>query len=98
MLSGVPPRDAGAGSGALQAFQQIGGAIGVALVGQIFFSYLTTAFASGATPQAAFVTAAGPAITYQVISFAIVVVLVPFLKVKLPGTQAAARPPVVVEA
>ena len=33
VLAGVPPRDAGAGSGALQAFQQIGGAVGVALVG-----------------------------------------------------------------
>src|SRR5690606_36389819 len=35
VLAGVPARDAGSGSGALQAFQQIGGAIGVALVGQI---------------------------------------------------------------
>lgn len=40
VLSSVPPRDAGAGSGALQAFQQVGGAIGVALIGEIFFTSL----------------------------------------------------------
>ena len=40
VLAGIPPRDAGSGSGALQAFQQVGGAVGVALVGEIFFSSL----------------------------------------------------------
>ncbi len=101
VLAGVPPRDAGAGSGSLQAFQQIGGAIGVALVGQIFFSGLATNFASGATPQAAYAAAAGPAITYQIVSFALVVILVPFLKIKPPGAdtgRAPAAAPVVVEA
>lgn len=99
VLAGVPPRDAGAGSGALQAFQQIGGAIGVALVGEIFFSGLATAFAGGSGPKAAFASAAGPAITYQIVSFALVVILVPFLKIKGPGQGApAAAPPVVAEA
>lgn len=99
VLSSVPPRDAGAGSGALQAFQQIGGAVGVALVGEIFFSSLATAFAGGATPQLAFAAAAGPAITYQIVSFALVVVLVPFLRIRGPGQGAAApAAPVVVEA
>lgn len=85
VLMGVPPRDAGAGSGALQAFQQIGGAIGVALVGQIFFTQLAGNFAAGATPQAAFAGAASPAIVYQIVSFALVVVLVPFLRLRRPG-------------
>jgi len=99
VLAGVPPRDAGAGSGALQAFQQIGGAIGVALVGEIFFSGLATAFAGGAGPKVAFASAAGPAITYQIVSFALVVILVPFLRIKGPGQGApAAAPPVVAEA
>jgi fucose permease len=100
VLSSVSPRDAGAGSGALQAFQQIGGAIGVALVGQIFFTGLATEFASGATPQAAFAHAAGPAIVYQIVSFALVVVLVPFLRIRPPSGDAGrpAAAPVVVEA
>ncbi|MEO5807400.1 DHA2 family efflux MFS transporter permease subunit [Devosia sp.] len=80
VLAGVPPRDAGAGSGALQAFQQIGGAVGVALVGEIFFGQLTTAFASGTAPHAAFTHAAANATLYQIVSFAIVIVLAPFLK------------------
>lgn len=90
VLSGVPPRDAGAGSGALQAFQQIGGSIGIALVGQIFFSGLAASFAAGATPQAAYAAAAGPAITYQIVSFAFVVILVPFLKIRPPAGQGRA--------
>ncbi len=40
VLASVATSDAGAGSGMLQAFQQIGIAIGIALVGQIFFSVL----------------------------------------------------------
>ena len=36
VLTEVPQADAGAGSGALQAFQQIGIALGIALVGQVF--------------------------------------------------------------
>ena len=50
VLRNVPPRDAGAGSGALQAFQQVGGALGVALIGEIFFGRLGSAFAAGAQP------------------------------------------------
>lgn len=39
-LSQVEEPDAGAGSGTLQAFQQVGIAIGIALVGQLFFGRL----------------------------------------------------------
>lgn len=101
VLAGVPPRDAGAGSGALQAFQQIGGAVGVALVGEIFFSGLAAQFATGALPHTAFAEAAAPAIIYQIVAFALVVVLVPFLKIKRPedaGGQRAPAAPVVAEA
>lgn len=95
VLAGVPPRDAGAGSGALQAFQQVGGAVGVALVGQIFFSILSDQFATGRTPHEAFVAATANATWYQIVSFALVVVLVFFLKPLGPrprGTAAAAAP------
>lgn len=40
VLEHVPATDAGAGSGAIQAFQQIGIALGVALIGQVFFAIL----------------------------------------------------------
>lgn len=84
VLSSVPSRDAGAGSGALQAFQQFGGAVGVALVGEIFFTALGQGFAAGQPATAAYADAAGLAIIYQVCSFGLVVLLVPFLKVKRP--------------
>ena len=46
ILGGVPPRDAGSSSGVLTTFQQLGGAIGVAIVGVAFFSLV-----SGAAPR-----------------------------------------------
>lgn len=87
VLSSVPGRDAGAGSGALQAFQQIGGALGVAVVGEVFFSALAGNLAAGETPQAAYAAAAGPAIIYQIVSFGLVVILVPFLKIRPPAGE-----------
>ncbi len=41
-LNHVSGADAGAGSGALQAFQQVGGALGIAIVGQLFFANIAT--------------------------------------------------------
>lgn len=48
VLKEVPPTEAGAGAGALQAFQQIGIALGIALVGQIYFAALGDASAASA--------------------------------------------------
>jgi len=42
ILAGVPPRDAGSASGVLTTFQQLGGAMGIALVGVIFFGLLSS--------------------------------------------------------
>jgi len=75
VLRNVPPRDAGAGSGALQAFQQVGGALGVALVGQIFFSQLAGNLAVGNGPEAAFGGAAALSLWYQVVAFGLVLAL-----------------------
>ncbi|HUZ68914.1 MAG TPA: DHA2 family efflux MFS transporter permease subunit [Candidatus Saccharimonadales bacterium] len=54
ILAGVPGRDAGSASGVLTTFQQLGGAIGVAVVGVVFFGLLssraTTAIAT-VTPR-----------------------------------------------
>jgi EmrB/QacA subfamily drug resistance transporter len=42
ILAGVPARDAGSASGVLTTFQQLGGAIGVAVVGVVFFGLLSS--------------------------------------------------------
>src|SRR5690606_15477343 len=77
ILQGVPPRDAGSASGSLQAFQQVGGALGVALVGEIFFSTLENG--SAASIHAGFVAAATNATWYQIAAFAVVALMVPLL-------------------
>lgn len=40
ILAGVPGRDAGSASGVLTTFQQLGGAIGLAVIGVVFFGLL----------------------------------------------------------
>lgn len=92
MIDWIPPRDAGAGSGALQAFQQVGGALGVALVGELFFTSLANGFQSGGSPHQAFAGAASFAIYYQIASFALVVLLVPFLRPAGTGEGQGGRP------
>src|SRR5262249_19842663 len=57
ILTGVPVRDAGSGSGVLSTTQQVGMALGYALVGVIFFSLLASGSGHGGTA----VTAASPA-------------------------------------
>jgi hypothetical protein len=54
ILAGVPSRDAGSASGVLTTFQQLGGAIGVAVVGVVFFGLLSSrapAAVATVTPQ-----------------------------------------------
>jgi EmrB/QacA subfamily drug resistance transporter len=54
ILAGVPGRDAGSASGVLTTFQQLGGAIGVAVVGVVFFGLLSsrsTIAVQAVTPQ-----------------------------------------------
>ena len=54
ILSGVPGRDAGSASGVLTTFQQVGGAVGVAVIGVVFFALLSSRAApvvSEVTPQ-----------------------------------------------
>jgi len=94
VLSGVPHRDAGAASGALQAFQQVGGALGVALMGEMFFSRLSGNLASGTAPHQAFANAASEAMFYQIAAFGFVLVCVGFLRVMRHEGQAAAPAPV----
>ncbi len=73
VLAGVPNQDAGSGSGALQAFQQIGVAIGVAFMGEIFFASLE---GFGHQPgRAEFVASLGNAMYFNISIFCTVVVL-----------------------
>ena len=108
VLAGIPPRDAGSASGALQAFQQVGGSIGVALVGEIFFTQLGDVqglFRQGqAAVHTAFANATASASWFQILTFASVAVLIWLLKARGPqaahgqGSAPAAAPPVAMEA
>jgi EmrB/QacA subfamily drug resistance transporter len=81
ILMGVPPRDAGSASGSLQAFQQVGGSLGVAIAGEIFFTWLDHAQLWGATSKPeAFIRAAQASTIYEICAFLAVAVMVLFLK------------------
>ncbi len=99
VLANVPPRDAGAGSGSLQAFQQVGGALGVALIGEIFFSNLGNGFTNSASQHAAFAGASSMALWYVICSFGLVLLLVPLFKRSTHHEQGkgAAAEPVLIE-
>ena len=104
VLNGIPARDAGAAAGSLQAFQQVGGSIGVALVGQIFFASLGdvgTLFRTGpAAVHAAFASSAATSTWYQILNFALVIPLVYLLPPRAPQPQRKTAPgtPVALEA
>jgi MFS family permease len=93
VLATVPPRDAGSGSGALQSFQQVGSAVGIAITGQIFFSSLTARFADGSLPHPAFVASMESALVYEVLAFLAVAGLVIFLKKPAAGMPERAHAP-----
>ena len=79
VLSSVQSRDAGSGSGALQSFQQLGGAFGVAVIGQLFFARLATELSAGTALPQAYSHAVLQAFKYNIAAFAAVAVLVFFL-------------------
>ncbi|RYE96887.1 MAG: MFS transporter, partial [Oxalobacteraceae bacterium] len=97
VLANVPGRDAGAGSGALQAFQQVGGALGVAIIGELFFGRLGSSMAAGAAPHAAFAEAGSLALWYQVISFGLIFFLAFLFKGPDPKKQTGAPQHVAIE-
>ncbi len=99
ILAGVPVKDAGSGSGSLQAIQQAGGALGVAIVSEIFFRSLTAQLASGAQPVAAYSTSLMTAVIYNLVAYVLVILGVLMLKnpprLQMPGGAPAA--PVMVD-
>ena len=70
VLSDVEGRDAGSASGSLQSFQQAGAALGVAVMGQIFFSHFGGEAAG--SPHPVFIEALRTALIYSVIAFTVV--------------------------
>src|SRR5690606_33097207 len=91
VLAVVPPRDAGSGAGALQTFQQSGGALGIARVGEIFFASLQAAPGSDTATHEAFVNAIGNALWYQIAAYTVVLLLVPFTITRSPSAPSGAR-------
>lgn len=67
VLSSVDPRDAGSASGIANAVQQVGSALGLAVIGAVFFGQLSAvasyghAFAVAAAVQVALLATAGAA-------------------------------------
>lgn len=54
ILAAVPGRSAGSAGGVLSTVNQIGGSVGVAALGSLFFTHVTGAAARGGRPAAAF--------------------------------------------
>lgn len=71
VLSRVSGQDAGAGSGVLQAFQQVGTIIGIALIGQIFFGIVEQS-----SDQVGYREAASTALWYPIGTFLFLAIIV----------------------
>ncbi|WP_299130607.1 MFS transporter [uncultured Amaricoccus sp.] len=87
VLAGVSARDTGSGSGALQSVQQVGGAFGVAMMGEIFFGRLAAGLMAGTAPHAVYAGALGIALLYNALSFLAVAALARMLP--RPGAATA---------
>ncbi|MBP0438868.1 MFS transporter [Tianweitania sediminis] len=92
VLSNVQGRDAGSGAGALQSFQQVGSALGVAIMGQIFFAVL-----EGGGPSASgdrYLSAMQTSLIYEIVAFVGVAALVLLLQApKAPSVYAPSAVP-----
>lgn len=73
-LASVPPRDAGSGSGALQSLQQVGGAFGVAIISQIFFSLIASGMGGGQTLHESYKASFAMAIYYNIACYVLVAI------------------------
>lgn len=88
VLANVAGQDAGSASGALQSFQQVGGALGLAIMGEIFFSTLRNRLPGAADPVAVYSDAMALALIFSTATFASVAVLI----WRLPRPALAAGP------
>ena len=81
VLAAVPVRDAGSASGAMQSFQQVGGALGVAILGEIFFAGLgglgTAGLGTaGAAAHPLYISALASALIYNSSAFVAIAILI----------------------
>jgi EmrB/QacA subfamily drug resistance transporter len=95
VLASVPPRDTGSGSGALQAIQQIGGAFGVAVVSEIFFSRIALNMTAGLDQHGAFKAALQSAVWYNIVCYVLVALVIMRLKPSPAYGVQHAAPPVI---
>ncbi|MFC9970949.1 MFS transporter [Spirillospora sp. NPDC127200] len=79
VLAGVPARDAGAAGGVLTTITQIGNALGVALLGVVFFTRLEDALTAGATRPAAYGDAFTTILPWQVACYVVAAALMMLL-------------------
>jgi EmrB/QacA subfamily drug resistance transporter len=86
VLSDVPPADAGAGSGVLNAMVQFGSAFGIAAAGFLFFSAVS---AVDVVPAGDVRDAAGLTLWFNVAAFLLTALLSPLLPGKRAGTAVA---------
>ncbi len=69
VLGQIKDSDTGSASGALQSFQQLGGALGLAIMGQLFFAHVTDRLAQGADVVPTYSNALQSALWFSTLSF-----------------------------
>jgi EmrB/QacA subfamily drug resistance transporter len=85
VLSQVKDADTGSASGALQSFQQLGGALGLAVMGQIFFAHIASGLQAGGNKVPVYSDALQLALLFSTVSFVALALLV----WRLPSPQAS---------
>ncbi|MER7468052.1 hypothetical protein [Streptomyces sp. NPDC097981] len=91
VLGDIPPQDAGAGSGVVNAVIQFGTAAGITIVGVIFFS-LTGSEVAGADRAEGFGDATSVTLWYNVAVLTLVALLSPLLPASKTPQAAPAAP------
>lgn len=92
VLSSVSGEDAGSASGSLQSFQQVGGALGLAVVGEAFFSYLRRNLPGAVDPVLVYSEALRWAVLFNIASFIVVALMVWKLPKPEPVSEGGAAP------
>lgn len=87
VLAGVPARDAGAASGVLTTVGQVGNAVGVAVLGVVFFGALETSFTDGATSLIAYGDAFTSILPLQVACYVVAAALMLLLPRRAASPQ-----------
>ncbi|SEM69584.1 drug resistance transporter, EmrB/QacA subfamily [Loktanella fryxellensis] len=87
VLGQVKDADTGSASGALQSFQQLGGALGLAVMGQLFFAHLAAGLQAGGDPVSVYSDGLRMALWFSTASFLLLAAAV----WRLPAPQRAAK-------